>query len=186
MPYNLAPDRKLLGELSGATYYGSCSRPMSPELARLSGCSRHDLGGDGGKIRQLGYARRAPVGVRRLHARVRRQMTSLAGVSNIRCAKNALFGGAEKLVAFCWMPNQIHALLPTPEPNLASGMQHWLSGCASRCSADGWKRAVVGVHGSDLQRICLHEAVGERSRGRRWMGATLTQLGPTSGRRLAL
>ena len=29
------------------------------------------------------------------------------------------------------MPNHIHALLQTPEPNLARGMQHWLSGYAN-------------------------------------------------------
>jgi hypothetical protein len=32
-----------------------------------------------------------------------------------------------------------------------------------------------------LEKVCLHEAVGERSRGRRWTGATLRQLGPTFG-----
>jgi hypothetical protein len=31
-----------------------------------------------------------------------------------------------------------------------------------------------------LEKIRLHEAVGERNRGRRWTGATLSQLGPTS------
>ncbi len=31
------------------------------------------------------------------------------------------------VLAFCWMPNHIHALIQTPEPNLARGMQHWLS-----------------------------------------------------------
>ena len=35
------------------------------------------------------------------------------------------------VLAFCWMPNHIHALIQTPEPNLASGMQHWLSGYAN-------------------------------------------------------
>ena len=29
------------------------------------------------------------------------------------------------------MPNHIHVLLRTPEPNLGSGMQHWLSGYAN-------------------------------------------------------
>ncbi len=37
----------------------------------------------------------------------------------------------ETLLAYCWMSNQIHALLQTPEPNLASGMQHWVSGYAN-------------------------------------------------------
>ncbi|TWU25330.1 chromosomal replication initiation protein [Novipirellula galeiformis] len=36
-----------------------------------------------------------------------------------------------KILAFCWMPNHIHLLLQTPEPNLARGMQHWLSGFAN-------------------------------------------------------
>ena len=36
-----------------------------------------------------------------------------------------------QVIAFCWMPNHIHALLKTPEPNLANGMQHWLSGYAN-------------------------------------------------------
>ena len=35
------------------------------------------------------------------------------------------------VLAFCWMPNHIHALIQTPEPNLSSGMQHWLSGYAN-------------------------------------------------------
>jgi len=29
------------------------------------------------------------------------------------------------------MPNHIHALIKTPEPNLSNGMQHWLSGYAN-------------------------------------------------------
>ena len=29
------------------------------------------------------------------------------------------------------MPNHVHALIQTPEPNLARGMQHWLSGYAN-------------------------------------------------------
>ena len=36
-----------------------------------------------------------------------------------------------EVMAYCWMPNHIHVLLRTPEPNLASGMQHWLSGYAN-------------------------------------------------------
>ena len=35
------------------------------------------------------------------------------------------------VLAYCWMPNHIHALVQTPQPNLASGMQHWLSGYAN-------------------------------------------------------
>ncbi len=35
------------------------------------------------------------------------------------------------VLAYCWMPNYIHALIQTPEPNLARGMQHWLSGYAN-------------------------------------------------------
>ena len=35
------------------------------------------------------------------------------------------------VLAYCWMPNQIHALIQTSEPNLASGMQHGLSGYAN-------------------------------------------------------
>ena len=36
-----------------------------------------------------------------------------------------------EVLAFCWMPNHIHLLLTTPEPNLSAGMQHWLSGYAN-------------------------------------------------------
>ena len=37
-----------------------------------------------------------------------------------------------KVLAFCcWIPNHIHLLLQTPEPNLSRGMQHWLSGYAN-------------------------------------------------------
>ncbi len=35
------------------------------------------------------------------------------------------------VVAFCWMPNHVHALVKTPQPNLCRGMQHWLSGYAN-------------------------------------------------------
>jgi REP element-mobilizing transposase RayT len=35
------------------------------------------------------------------------------------------------IVAYCWMPNHIHALIKTPQPNLCRGMQHWLSGYAN-------------------------------------------------------
>ena len=35
------------------------------------------------------------------------------------------------VLAYCWMPNHIHALIQTPEANLAKGMQHWLSGYAN-------------------------------------------------------
>lgn len=38
---------------------------------------------------------------------------------------------AWEVLAYCWMPNHIHLLVRTPEPNLASGMQHWLSGYAN-------------------------------------------------------
>ena len=30
-----------------------------------------------------------------------------------------------------WMPNHVHALIKTPEPNWCRGMQHWLSGYAN-------------------------------------------------------
>ena len=36
-----------------------------------------------------------------------------------------------QVMAFCWMPNHVHLLLKTPEPNLSAGMQHWLSGYAN-------------------------------------------------------
>ncbi len=36
-----------------------------------------------------------------------------------------------QVIAYCWMPNHIHALVRTPQPNLARGMQHWLSGYAN-------------------------------------------------------
>ena len=36
-----------------------------------------------------------------------------------------------EVIAYCWMPKYIHLLLRTPEPNLSSGMQHWLSGYAN-------------------------------------------------------
>ena len=35
------------------------------------------------------------------------------------------------VIAYCWMPNHIHALIRTPQPNLSRGMQHWLSGYAN-------------------------------------------------------
>ena len=36
-----------------------------------------------------------------------------------------------QVIAYCWMPHHIHALIKTPEPNLSNGMQHWLSGFAN-------------------------------------------------------
>ncbi len=36
-----------------------------------------------------------------------------------------------QVISYCWMPNHIHALIRTPEPNLSNGMQHWLSGYAN-------------------------------------------------------
>jgi REP element-mobilizing transposase RayT len=36
-----------------------------------------------------------------------------------------------QVIAYCWMPNHIHCLIRTPQPNLARGMQHWLSGYAN-------------------------------------------------------
>ncbi len=35
------------------------------------------------------------------------------------------------VLAFCWMPNHVHAMIKTPEPNLYRGMQYWLSGNAN-------------------------------------------------------
>jgi len=35
------------------------------------------------------------------------------------------------VIAYGWMPNHIHALIKTPQPNLCRGMQHWLSGYAN-------------------------------------------------------
>jgi putative transposase len=35
------------------------------------------------------------------------------------------------VLAYCWMTNLIHALIQTPEPNLARGTQHWLTGHAN-------------------------------------------------------
>ena len=35
------------------------------------------------------------------------------------------------VLASCWMPNPFHALIQTPDPNLARGMQHWFSGYAN-------------------------------------------------------
>lgn len=35
-----------------------------------------------------------------------------------------------RVLAYCWMPNHIHLLLKTPEPNLSFDMQHCLNGYA--------------------------------------------------------
>lgn len=34
-------------------------------------------------------------------------------------------------ISYCWMPNDIHALIKTPDANLSNWMQHWLSGYAN-------------------------------------------------------
>ena len=36
-----------------------------------------------------------------------------------------------QVISYCWMPNHIHALIKTPQPNLSNGIQHWLSGYAN-------------------------------------------------------
>jgi REP element-mobilizing transposase RayT len=36
-----------------------------------------------------------------------------------------------QIISYCWMPNHIHLLVKTPQPNLSNGMQHWLSGYAN-------------------------------------------------------
>jgi hypothetical protein len=57
------------------------------------------------------------------------------------------------------MPNQTHALLQTPEPNLASGMQHWLTGTDRvsnlvrraehrRRQSSGWQKTVQEIEAS--------------------------------------
>ena len=48
-----------------------------------------------------------------------------------RGLKDEVSRSSWKVLAFCWMPNHIHLLLQTPEPNLCRGMQHWLSGYAN-------------------------------------------------------
>ena len=40
------------------------------------------------------------------------------------------------VLAFCWMPNQVHALIKTPEPNLCRGMQQRLRLDTARCQAN--------------------------------------------------
>ena len=35
------------------------------------------------------------------------------------------------VIAYCWMPNHIRALIKTSQPNLYRGMQHWFSGYAN-------------------------------------------------------
>jgi hypothetical protein len=63
------------------------------------------------------------------------------------------------VLAYCWMPNQIHALIQTPEPNLASGMQHWLTGTDRvsnlvrraehrRRQSSGWRKTVQEIEAS--------------------------------------
>ncbi len=37
-----------------------------------------------------------------------------------------------KVLSFCGMPHYIHLFLQNPEPDLARGMQHWLSGYANQ------------------------------------------------------
>ncbi len=57
------------------------------------------------------------------------------------------------VLAPCWMPNRIDALIQTAEPNLASGMQHWLTGTDRvailvrradhrRRQSSGWQKTV--------------------------------------------
>ena len=48
------------------------------------------------------------------------------------------------VIAYCWMPNHIRLLLRTPEPNLASGMQHWPENGWSPWRREKTKRAGAG------------------------------------------
>ena len=70
------------------------------------------------------------------------------------------------VLAYCWMPNHIHALIQTPEPNLARGMQHWLSGYANWYakrigSEDFLRRMVALAEGTSRHR---HESTSRRLR----------------------
>ena len=55
-------------------------------------------------------------------------------------------------LAYCWMPNHVHALIQTPEPNLACGMQHWLQGTRigtpNEIDAQGISTKVATKHSS--------------------------------------
>jgi REP element-mobilizing transposase RayT len=35
------------------------------------------------------------------------------------------------VIAYCWMPHHVHAVIATPEAKLCRGMQYWLSGYAN-------------------------------------------------------
>jgi len=76
------------------------------------------------------------------------------------------------VLAHCWMPNQIHALLQTPEPNLASAIQHWLTGthrvsnlvrrADRRRQSSGWQKTVQEIDAS-LRLNTEHKAWPRRN-----------------------
>ena len=63
---------------------------------------------------------------------------------------------AWQIIAYCWMPNHIHLLVKTPEPNLSNGMQHWLSGCSylAMCSISAWLIVAGDVTSSVAEIFC--------------------------------
>ena len=70
------------------------------------------------------------------HCHARRGATqAVPRPGTLRALPNGLHDEVQRsgwiVLAYCWLPNHIHALIQTPEPNLAHGMQHWLSGYAN-------------------------------------------------------
>jgi hypothetical protein len=68
------------------------------------------------------------------------------------------------VIGYCWVQItfyvELHLLLRTPEPNLASGMQHWLSGYASPPRMGEW---VIGSQDFLKLMITLAERQEEES-----------------------
>ena len=96
------------------------------------------------------------------------------------------------------MPNQVHALIQTPEPKLTGGMQHWLSGYAIAQRHESTIRRVHAVtvtevleaiashHGVDrLKYAFFRSAAPGRDKAawlcRRWTGVALWESGLTFG-----
>ena len=71
-------------------------------------------------------------------------------------------------MASCWMPNHIHLLFKTPEPNLSRGMQHSLSGYANWYAKRNQRS---GAAGRDIAAYLC----------RRWTGVSLAKLSALFG-----
>ncbi len=74
-------------------------------------------------------------------------------------------------IAYCWLPNHIHALIKTPEANLCRGMQHWRCRLCQlvRQAESPWRTPVQWT----LQGLPVEDEGANRRRRRRMYPVTV-------------